>query len=226
MRGRWRGNNGKRAVIAGDADSPDSDGLSGGKTVRGGGCDRNEETVFGCAAGAGGDRDRCWLSGTARTRGNGNDHVFIDNGRAGAGAALADAIEIRVVELARKVVAGFSVADSEVFPAEKCRGIRVGVGRKASGDTRERAWSCFLVEHAIRVQQHGAQRGVQRFVGFDVVDRRIGSERTEEGLQTGPRGHAAVAEDDVLAIGRDSVRKIRRRHVRHQPTENFNGRVL
>ena len=187
---------------------------------------RYEKTVFGCAGGTCGDRDSCWLRGTVRTSGDGNDHVFIDDGWPGAGAALADAIEIRVIELARQVVAGFSVADSEVFPAEKCRGIRVGVGREASGDTRERAGSRFLVEHAIRVQQHGAQRGVQRFVGFDVVDRRIASQRPEERLQTRPRGHAAVAEDDVLAIGRDSVREIRRRHVCHQPTENFNGSVL
>ena len=192
----------------------------------GGGCDRNEKTVFSGAAGTGGNGDSGGLRSAVGACSDRDDHVFIDDRWPGAGAALTDAVEIRVIELAGEIVAGFSVADSEVFPAEKCRGIRVRVGREAGRDARERAGSGLLVEHAIRVQQHGAQRGVQRFVGFDVVDRRIASQRPEERLQTRPRGHAAVAEDDVLAIGRDSVREIRWGHIRHEPTENFNGRVL
>ncbi|PYU03556.1 MAG: hypothetical protein DMG33_16435 [Acidobacteria bacterium] len=66
---------------------------------------------------------------------------------------------------------------------------------------------------------------VQRDVGLEVVDGGISRERAEERLQAGPRLHAAVAEDDVLAIGRNAVRQIGGRHIGHQPAENLDGRV-
>jgi hypothetical protein len=67
--------------------------------------------------------------------------------------------------------------------------------------------------------------GVQRLVRFHVVNRGIAGERAEQRLQAGARGHAAVAVDDVLAIGRDSVREIGGRHVGDKAPENFDGRV-
>jgi hypothetical protein len=62
--------------------------LSCGEAVGGSRCDGGEETVFGGAIGARDDRD---------------DHVFVNDCGASAGTALADAIEIRVVVLARSV---------------------------------------------------------------------------------------------------------------------------
>src|SRR5258708_30440554 len=223
--GRRRRDDGKRAVVGGDADSRDSHGLSCGETMRGSGIDGYEKTVFGGAAGASGDRDGSGLRGPAWARGNGDDYIFIDNGGASAGAALADAIEIRVVELARQVVAGFAVADGQVLPAKKCGGVRVGIGCETGGDAEERSRCRFLVEHAVGVENHGAQHGVERFVGLDIVDRWIAGQRPEKRLQTRPRRDAAVAEDDVLAIGRHSVRQIRWGHICDQPAEDLDGRV-
>ncbi len=221
LRGARRGDDGKGAVVSGDADARNGQGLACGKAVRGGGGNGNEKTVFGGAVGAGGDRDGSGLRGAVGTGGDGNAHVFIDEGRTGSGAALADAVEIGVVVLARQVVAGFSVADGEVFPAEERGRIGVGVGRESGGDARERAGSGFFVEHAVGVEHHGAQGGVQRFVGLDVIDGRVARQRAEERLQARASRHAAVAEDDVLAIGRDAVRQIRRGHIGHQPAEDF-----
>jgi hypothetical protein len=81
------------------------------------------------------------------------------------------------------------------------------------------------IQNAVGVQQQRAQRGVQRLVRFHVVDRGIAGERAEQRLQSGTRGHIAVAVDDVLAIGRDSVREIRGRHVGDEAPEDFDGRV-
>jgi len=220
LRGARHGDDGKGAVVSGDADSRDGCGLAGGEAVRGGGGDGYEKTVFSGASGTSGDRDGGGLRGAVGTGGDGDTYVFIDNRWAGSGAALADAVEIAVVVLAREVVAGFAVADGEVFPAEERGRIGVGIGCESGGDARERAGSRLLVEH------HGAQGGVQRFVGLDVVDGRVAGQRAEERLQPGPRGHATVTEDDVLAIGRDAVRQIRWRHIGDQPAEDFDGRVL
>jgi hypothetical protein len=171
------------------------------------------------------DCDRGGLRRAAGARGNGHDHVFIDNHGPCAGAALADTVEIRVVELARQVVAGYSVADGEVFPAEKRGGMSVGIRGEAAGDGGKRAGSGFLVQIAVGVEEHGAQRGVQRLVRLDVVDGGIAGEWAEERLQAGTGGHAAGAKNDVLAIGRDAVREVRRGHICHEPAENFDGRV-
>ena len=72
---------------------------------------------------------RSWLCRAGGTGRDSDENIFVDDRWSSAGAALADAIEIGVVELAWEVVAGFSVADSEVFPAEERRRVRVGVGR-------------------------------------------------------------------------------------------------
>ncbi len=63
------------------------------------------------------------------------------------------------------------------------------------------------------------------FVGFEVVDRGISRERPEKRLQAGTRRHPAVAENNVLAIGRHAMRQVRRRHIRHQAAENLDGCV-
>ena len=221
LRGARDGDDGKRAVIAGDADSRDGYELCGGKTVRDRCGDGNEKTIFGCTGGAGGDGNSCGLRSTVGTGGDGDNHVFVDDGWPGAGTALADAIEIGVVELARQIVARFSVADGQIFPAEECCGIRVSVGRETGGNAGERAGSGLFIEDTVGVEQHGAQSGIQCFVGLDVVDGGIPGERPEERLQTGPRSHAAVAENHVLTIRRDAVRQVGWRHVCHQPAEDF-----
>jgi len=80
------------------------------EAMRGGGGDSDEETVSSGAVWAGGDCDGGGLSGAVGARGDGDDHVFVDDSWPCARAALADAIEIRVVILAREVIAGFAVA--------------------------------------------------------------------------------------------------------------------
>ncbi len=225
LRGARSGDDRKRTVVAADADTRDGYGLPGRETVRGRRSDGDEKTVFRRAVGAGGDRDRGWLRCAIRAGRDGNDYVFVEDRWPCAGAALADAIEIRVVELARQIVARFSVADGQVFSAKEGRGICVGIRSEATGDGGKSSWRSFFVENAVGIQQHRAQRGVQRFVGLDVIDSRIPSERPEKRLQPGPRGHAAIAENHVLAVGRDSMRQIRRRHVCHQAAENLDGRI-
>ena len=225
LRGRGNGDDGKCAVVAGNADASDGDGLPGREAVRGAGRDGNEESVFGGAVGASRNRRGCGLRCAVGARGDGNDHIFVDDGWPSAGAALADAVEIRVVVLARQIVAGFSVADGQVFPAEERGGIGVGACCEAAGDARQSSRRRFFVQHAVRVQRHGAQRGVQRFVGLDVIDGRIARERAEERLHAGARGHAAVAENHVLAIRRHAVRQVRGGHIGHQPAENLDGCV-
>jgi hypothetical protein len=64
---------------------------------------------------------------------------------------LAYAIEIRVVELARQVVAGATVADREIFAAEERGGICERIGSETAGDTGERAWRRLFVQDAVRV---------------------------------------------------------------------------
>ncbi len=162
------------------------------------------------AGGAGGDRD---------------DYIFINDRRRAAGAGLADAIEIGVVVLAREVVADAAVAEGQVFPAKNCCGGAVGILRQSGGDAAERTGGGFFVEDAARIEGHGAQRGVARLVSLYVIDSGITREGAEERLQAGARFHAAVAEDYVLAIGRDPVRQFRRRQIGDQPAENFDGRV-
>ena len=44
-------------------------------------------------------------------------------------------------------------------------------------------------------------------------------------MQSGPREHVAVAENDVLATGRDSVGEVGVRHVGDEAAEDFDGRV-
>src|SRR5260370_344853 len=123
-----------------------------------------------------------------------------------AAAVLAYTIEIRVVELARQVVSGDAVTDGKIFAAKERSGVCEGICSQTTGDGGKRAGRGLLVQNAVGVQDHGAQRGVQRLVRFHVVDRGIAGERTEQRLQSGARRHVAVAVDHVLAIGRDSVR--------------------
>ncbi len=191
-----------------------------------GGGDGDEKTVFGCAGGAGGNRDGGGLRCAGGAGGDIYDYVFVDGGGAGAGSALADAIEIGVVILARKIVAGAAVADGQVFPAEKRGGVGVGIVGEAAGDAAERSGRDFFVENSVGVESHGAQRGGRRLVRFYVVDGGIAGERSEERLQTGAGFHAAVAEDNVLAIGRDAVREIGGGHVGNQAAEDFDGGVV
>jgi len=223
--GAGRGDYRECAVISGDGDARDGDGLSGREAVCRAGSDGDEKTVFGCAGGAGGDGDRGGLRRSGGTGGHRDDHVFVDYRGCAAGAGLADAIEIAVVILAWEVVAGAAVADGQIFPAENGGGGAVGILRQSGGDAGERAGGGFLVEHAARVEGHGAQGGVARFVGFYVVDGGIAREGAEQCLQTGTRFHAAVAEDHVLAIGRDPVREFGGRQIGNQPAENFDGCV-
>ncbi len=225
LRGGRCGDYGERAVVAGDADSRDGHGLARGKAVRGCRGDGDEETVFGGAVGARGNGDRSGLRCAVRTRGDRNKDIFIHGRGPRAGPALADAVEIRVIELAWQVVAGFSVADGQIFPAEKRGGIRVGIRGEAGSDARERSRRGLFVEHAVRVERHCAQRGVQRFVGLEVVDRGIARQRPEKRLQAGTRRHPAVAENNVLAIGRHAMRQVRGRHVGHQAAEDLDGCV-
>ena len=95
---------------------------------------------------------------------------------------MAHAIEIRVVVLARQVIAGFAVADGEILAAKDGRGVSVGACGEAAGDAGERTGRRFFVENAVRVQDHCANGGVQRLVGFDVVDGRVAGERAKERL--------------------------------------------
>src|SRR5207245_471352 len=111
--GGGRGDNRKCAVVGSDTDSRDGDGLSGGQTVRGGGSDSDEEAVFGGARWTGRDGNGGRLRGAVGAGGDGHDGVFVDDGRRSAGPALADAIEVRIIELAREIVADFAVADGE-----------------------------------------------------------------------------------------------------------------
>jgi len=165
------------------------------------------------------------LRGAVGTRGDRKNNVFVHGHRPAAGAALAHAIEVRVVVLARKIVPRLAIANREILPAKECGRIRVGVPCQSVRDAGQRARRRLFVEHAVRVHHHCAERGVQRFVGLDVVDGGISRERPKQRLQTRARGHVAVAEYEVLAIGRDAVRQIRRRHVRHQTAENLDGCV-
>jgi hypothetical protein len=193
--------------------------------MRGARGDGYEIAVLRRAGGAGGDGHCGGLRRARWARGDRDDYVFIDNGWACAGAGLADAIEIGVVILAWEVVAGAAVAYREVFPAENRGGSSIRILRQAGGNAAQRARRSFFVEHAVGVERHGAQRGVQSFVGLDVIDSGISRERAEHRLQTGARFHAAVAEHHVLAVWRDAVRQFRRRHIGDEPAENFDGRV-
>ena len=213
------------AVVAGDADSCDGYGLSGGEAVGGAGGDGDEEAVFAGSVGTGGDGYGGGLRCTIGTGDDGDVHVFVDDGGSGPGAALADTIEIGVVELARQVVPGAAVADGEIFAAEDRCGVCVGAWDETAGDAGQRARRGLLVQNAVRVEQEGAQRGVQSLVRFHVVDGGIAGQRAEEGLQSGTRGHVAVAVDDVLAIGRDSVREVGGRHIGDEAAEDFDGGV-
>jgi hypothetical protein len=96
LRGAWGRDHREGAVVAGDADAGDGDGLAGGKTVGRGGGDGDEKAVFDGAGWAGDNRDQ---------------HVFVDNRGPAARAALAYTIEICVVVLARQVVTDLCVAD-------------------------------------------------------------------------------------------------------------------
>src|SRR5258708_7548182 len=113
--GGRRGDDGKRAVVASHADSRNSHRLPGGKPVRGSRGDGHEKTIFGCAAGAGGNRDGGRLRGAVRARRYGDSHIFIHDCWPGSWAALADAVKIGVVVLAPQIVAGFSVADGKIL---------------------------------------------------------------------------------------------------------------
>src|SRR6266850_50182 len=166
LRDARSGDDRKRTVVAGDADSRDAYGLSGRKTVRGRRSDGDEKTVFCRAIGAGGDGDGGWLRRAIRARRDGDDYVFVEDRRPCAGAALADTIKIRVVELARQIVARFSVADGQVFPAEERRGIPVGIRRKAAGNRGKSSWRGFFIEDTVGVQQHRTQGGVR--VGYQL----------------------------------------------------------
>ena len=146
----------KCAVVRGDANAGDGYRLTGGKAVGGGGCDGHKKPVFGGAGRAGGDGYRGGLRCAARTGRDSGNYIFVDDRWAGSGSALADAIEIRVVILARQIVADFAVADGEILAAEDGGGISVGVRREAAGDAGEGAGRGFFVEHAIRVEHHGA----------------------------------------------------------------------
>src|SRR5260370_32867871 len=77
LRGGRRGDDGKRAVVASDADSRNSHRLPGGETMRSGRGDGHQKTIFGCAAGAGGNRDGGRLRGAVRARRYGDSHIFI-----------------------------------------------------------------------------------------------------------------------------------------------------
>ncbi len=82
------------------------------------GGDGDEEAVFAGAVGAGGNGHGGGLRCAVGAGDDGDDDIFVDDGRARAGTALAHAIEVGVVELARQIVAGAAVADGEVFAAE------------------------------------------------------------------------------------------------------------
>jgi hypothetical protein len=193
--------------------------------VRRAGGDGDEKTVLRSAGGRCGDRDGGRLRGARGTGADGDLEIFFDGNGRGAGAALADAIEIGVVELAREVDAGFAVAEGQIFAAEERGGVGVGIVGEAAGDVRERAGSGFFVEIAVGVECERAQRGVGRFVGLQIVDGGIAGERRKELLQSGAGGDAAGAEDDVLTIRRDAVREIGGSHVGDQTREDFNGCV-
>ena len=93
--------------------------------MRGAGGDGDEKTVFACAVWAGGDRDGGGLRRAGGAGHYGDVYVFIDDSWACAGAALAHAIEIRVVKLSWKIIAGPPVTDGEIFAAEEGGGVRV-----------------------------------------------------------------------------------------------------
>src|ERR1051326_2242318 len=119
LRAGGNGDDGESAVIGADRDTREGHGLAGGKAVRRGGGDGDEETIFGGASGRVGDGDSGWLGGAAGARDYRRDHVFVNNGWTGAGTYLAHAVEIGVVELTREIVAGLAVTDGEIFAAEK-----------------------------------------------------------------------------------------------------------
>ena len=95
------GDHGECAVVAGDGDACDGNGLSGGKSVRRAGGDGYEKTVFRCAAWTCGNGDGCGLRCAGGAGDDRDDYVFVDHGWSRAGTALANAIEIGVVILAR-----------------------------------------------------------------------------------------------------------------------------
>jgi hypothetical protein len=65
---------------------------------------------------------------------------------------------------------------------------------------------------------------VLRVRGFlvETADCGIAGERREKLLQAGARGDSAGAEDDIVAIGRDAVRKVGGGHVGDEAREDFN----
>src|SRR5260370_24458512 len=145
LRRRWSGNDGERAVIAGGAASGDGHGWPCREAVRGRRGDGDEKTVFGGAVGARGNGDRSGLRRAVRTRGDRNNDIFIHDRGTCAGPALADAVEVRVVELAWQGAAGFSVAEGQIFPAEERRGIRGSIRREDRGRCRVRFWGELFV---------------------------------------------------------------------------------
>ena len=117
--------------------------------MRGSGGDGNEKTVFGGSVWAGGNGHGGGLGGAVRARGDRDDYIFVHDCGTGARAALADAVEIRVVVLAREVVAGFAVTYGEILAAEKRGGIRVSVGGEPRGHAGQRAGRGLFVENAV-----------------------------------------------------------------------------
>src|SRR5260370_24134334 len=88
LRGRWSGDDGKRAVVAGDADARDGHPLPRRNIMQGGRGDGYEKTVFGGAGGAGGNRDTGGLCKAVSGRGGTHCYGFIRDARSGGGDPL------------------------------------------------------------------------------------------------------------------------------------------
>src|SRR2546423_9563733 len=113
LRAAGNRDDGKRAVVRGDADAGEGHGITGAQAVRGRGSYGDEKTVFRGAIGASGDSDSRRLRRAAGARDDGDDHVFVDHSRPRAGSTLADTIEIGVIELPRQIIAYATVTDGQ-----------------------------------------------------------------------------------------------------------------
>ncbi len=135
--------------------------------------------------------------------------------RPAAHAALAHAIEIGAVVLARDVDAEFAVAEGDVFAPEK-RGRRAArAGRRLPDAMSEREPG--VISPQSEPAESSASNVSARFapvIALEVIDGGISRDRRKDGEQAGPRLDRAIQKRHVLAIGRDAERQIRRRHVR------------
>ena len=108
-----------------------------------GDCDK--KTVLRSTRGAGGNGDGGRLRCPGGARGNRYLNIFFDGNWRGARSALADAIEIGIVKLARKIEAALAITKGQIFASEKSCGVGIRICGNARRQSCECAWCRFFV---------------------------------------------------------------------------------